>query len=115
MKTKLLITLFLAFGLLTACAKFDPHSMDMDQAVHNAKSRADHEALAQHYEDVAQEMRSKVEEHKKILSEYEREPWLLGRQVATGFDVHCKNLIRIYSQAAAENLEMAKMHREIAQ
>jgi hypothetical protein len=33
---------------------------------------------------------------------------------AIGFDVHCKNLIRIYSQAAEENLEMAKMHRELA-
>jgi ABC-type Fe3+-citrate transport system substrate-binding protein len=115
MKTQLLITLFVALGLLTACAKFDPHSMDMTQAVHNAKSRADHEALAQHYEDVAKEMQSKVEEHKKILSQYEREPWLFGKQEATGFGVHCKNLIQIYSQAAEENLEMAKMHKQLAE
>jgi len=113
MKTPLLIILFLALGLLTSCAEYDPHSIDMDQAVHNAKSKADHEALAQHYEEVAKEMQFKVEEHKKILSQYEREPWLWGRQ-AIGFDVHCKNLIRIYSQAAEENLEMAKMHRELA-
>ncbi|MBS3962902.1 MAG: hypothetical protein KGZ80_00160 [Methylomonas sp.] len=114
MKTKLLITLLLAFGLLTACAEFDPHSMDMNQALHNAKTKADHEALAQHYEVVAQEMQNKAEEHKKILSHYEREPWLMGKQAA-GFDVHCKNLIRIYSQAMEENLEMAKKHRLMAQ
>jgi hypothetical protein len=58
--------------------------------------------------------KTETEEHKKILSQYEREPWLFGRQEATGFGVHCKNLIRIYSQAAEENLEMAKMHRELA-
>lgn len=115
MKTKLLITLFLTIGLLSACAKYDPHSMDMSEAIHNAKSKADHEALAQHYEEVAQEMQNKVEEHKKILSEYQREPWLFGRQVATGFGGHCENLIRIYTQAAEENREMAEMHRNMAQ
>ncbi len=115
MKTKLLTTLLLALGLLAACAEFDPHSMDMGQAIHNAKTKADHEALAQHYEDVAQEMQKKVEEHKEILNQYERAPWQFGRQVATGYGVHCKNLIQIYSQAVDENLEMAKMHREMAQ
>ncbi len=33
MKTKLLITLFLAFSLLTACAEKNPHPMDMSKAV----------------------------------------------------------------------------------
>jgi len=115
MKTKLLITLLLALGLLSACAEFNPHPMDMNQAVHNAKTKADHEALAQHYEEVAKEMQLKVEEHKKILSEYQREPWLIGKQQATGFGVHCQRLIDVYEKAAEENLEMAKMHREMAQ
>jgi hypothetical protein len=115
MKTNTLIILLLTLGLLSACAGFDPHSMDMNQAVHNAKTKADHEALAQHYEGVAKEMQLKVEEHKKTLTEYQREPWLLGKQQAAGFDVHCKNLINIYEKAAEENLEMAKMHREMAQ
>lgn len=115
MKTSLLIILFLALGLLTSCAEYNPHSMDMDQAVHNAKSKADHEALAQHYEEVAKEMQAKVDEHKKILSEYEREPWLIGKQQATGFGVHCQRLIDVYQKAAEENLEMAKMHRELAE
>jgi hypothetical protein len=113
MKTSLLIILFLALGLLTSCAEYDPHSMDMDQAVHYAKSKADHEVLAQHYEEVAKEMQLKVEEHKKILSQYEREPWVFGKK-ATGFGVHCQRLIDVYQKAAEENLEMAKMHRELA-
>jgi hypothetical protein len=115
MKTSLLIILFLALGQLTSCAEYDPHSMDMNQAVHNAKSKADHEALAQHYEEVAKEMQAKVDEHKKILSEYEREPWLIGKQQATGFGVHCQRLIDVYQKAAEENVEMAKMHRELAE
>jgi len=65
MKTKLLITLLLALGLLAACAEMNPHPMDMSQSVQNAESKADHEALAQHYEETAKEMQLKVDEHKK--------------------------------------------------
>ena len=43
MKTKLLITLLLTFGILAACAEMNPHPMDMSQAVQNAESKADHE------------------------------------------------------------------------
>ncbi len=112
MKTKLLITLLLALGLLTSCSEMNPRPMDMSQAVQNATSKDDHEALAQRYEEVAKEMQSKVEEHKKMLSQYKRAPWLFGKQ-ATGFGVHCENLIRIYSESVEENLEMAKMHRQM--
>ncbi|EGW20306.1 hypothetical protein [Methylobacter tundripaludum] len=112
MKTKLLITLLLALGLLSACAEFNPHSMDMNQAVHNAKTKADHEALAQHYEEAAREMQVKVEEHKKLLSQYQSKSYLYGRQ-AEDFKAHCERLIDVYEKAAEENLSMAKMHRQM--
>ena len=111
--TKALLTTSLTLGLLAGCAQPNPHPMDMTSAIQSAKTKADHEALAEHYEQAAKEAEAKVEEHKKILSQYEREPWLFGRQ-ATGFGEHCKNLIQIYSRAMEENLEMAKMHRELA-
>ncbi len=113
MKTKLFITLILTLGLLSACSEMNPHPMDMSLAVQNAESKADHEALAKHYEEAAKEMQLKVEEHKKILIQYQREPWLIGKQQATGFGVHCQRLIDVYEKAAEENLEMAKMHRQM--
>lgn len=112
MKTELLIILFLTFGLMSACTEFDPHAMDMDQALHNPKTQADHEALAQHYENVAEAMQRKVDEHKEILSHFDREPWLAGRQ-AQDFKAHCERMIDIYENAAEENLEMAKLHRQM--
>ncbi|WP_411725927.1 hypothetical protein [Methyloglobulus sp.] len=112
MKTQLLITLLLALGLLTACAKMNPHPMDMSVAVRNAGSKADHEALAQHYEVVANEMQLKVDEHKKLLSQYESKSYLYGRQ-AQSFKDHCQWLINAYEKAVEENLEMAKMHRQM--
>jgi len=61
MKTKLLITLLWVLGLLSACSEMNPHPMDMRLAVQNAVSKADHEALAKHYEETAKEMQLKVE------------------------------------------------------
>ncbi|MDP1666678.1 MAG: hypothetical protein Q8L79_16325 [Methylobacter sp.] len=112
MKTKLLITLFLALGLLAACAEMDPHPMNMDLAVQNASSKADHEALAKHYEEAAEEMRVKAEEHKKLLRQYQSKSYLYGRQ-AEDFKAHCQKLADVYEKAAEENLSMAKMHRQM--
>ncbi len=112
MKTQLLIALFLVVGLLAACAEMNPHPMDMNLAVQNAKTKADHEALAQHYEEAAKDMQLKVEEHKKLLRQYEAKSYQYGRQ-AQDFQAHCERLINDYEKAAEENLEMAKMHRQM--
>jgi endonuclease III len=112
MKTKLLITLLLALGLLAACSEMNPHPMDMSQALQNAESKADHEALAQHYEEAAKEMQLKVDEHKKLLSQYQSKSYLYGRQ-AEDLKAHCQRLIDVYEKAAEENLSMAKLHRQM--
>jgi hypothetical protein len=112
MKTKLLITLFLILGLMAACAERNPHPMDMSQAVQNAESKADHEALAIHYEETAKEMQLKVDEHKKLLSQYESKSYLYGKQ-AQELKAHCQRLIDIYEKAVEENLSMANLHRQL--
>ncbi len=112
MKTNFLITLLLALGLLTACAEMNPHPMDMSQAVQSATTKADHEALAKHYEEAAAEMQLKVDEHKKLLSQYEAKGYLYGRQ-AQSFRDHCEVLINAYEKAAEANRAMAEMHRQM--
>lgn len=110
MKTNLLITLILTFSLLNGCAEMNPHPMDMAQAVQNASSKADHEALAEHYEAAAADMQIKVDEHKKLLAQYDAKSYLYGKQ-AEDLKAHCKRLIDVYEKAVEENLSMAKMHR----
>jgi endonuclease III len=112
MKTQLLITLLLAFGLLSACSEMNPHPMDMTQAVQNAETKADHQALAEHYEEAAKEMQLKVDEHKKLLDQYESKSYLYGRQ-AEDLKAHCRRLIEVYEKAAEANLSMAKLHRQL--
>jgi hypothetical protein len=112
LKAKLLIALLLALGLATACSEMVSHPMDMTQAVENAKSKADHEALARHYEEAARDMQLKADEHKKLLSQYEAKGYLYGKQ-ALDLQAHCRRLINAYEKAAEENLEMARLHQQL--
>lgn len=114
MKKLILMTLLLTLGLLAACAEMNPHPMDMSQAVLNAKTSADHEALAQHYDEAADEMQLKVDEHKKLLDQYESKAYLYGRQ-AQSFKNHCQWLLNSYEKAVEENRKMAELHRTMAQ
>jgi hypothetical protein len=113
MRTKLLISLFLILGLVVACAERNPHPMDMSQAILNAESKADHEALAKHYEEAANEMQLKADEHKKLLDQYQSKSYLYGRQ-AEDLKAHCRELINFYEKAAATNRKMAAIHQQMA-
>lgn len=113
---KALLTASLTLGLLASCAQTNPHSMDMTASVQSAKTKADHQALADHYEAVAKDMDNKGEEHKKILAQFLKDPHDYPKSYLGGnFENHCKRLINIYEQAADANREMAKMHRQMAQ
>ena len=112
MKTIISFAVLAFLGLLASCT-INPHPMDMTQAVQNAKTRSDHEALAKHYEDAAKEMQEKVDDHKKMLGQYEANKALYGKQ-AQGLISHCQGLVRVYEQAAAENKSMAESHRQMA-
>lgn len=111
---KILTTFALAasLGLLASCS-INPHSMDMTQAVQSARTRADHENLAKHYEDAAKEMQATAANHKQMLARYEANRGLYGKQ-AQSLISHCQGLVRIYEQAAAENMSMADSHRQMA-
>ena len=113
MKMWLSLLVLIILGLLTSCAQTNPHPMDMTQAVQNAKTPTDHTSLAKHYEDAAKEMRSKVQEHKKMLQEYESNTSHFGRQ-ALDLQAHCRNLINAYEQAVKANMDMADSHRKMA-
>lgn len=112
MKTITALALAATLGLLGSCT-INPHSMDMTEAVQSAKTRGDHENLAKHYEDAAKDMQAKAAEHKKMLAHYEANKVLYGKQ-AQSLTSHCQGLVRVYEQAATENLSMAESHRLMA-
>ncbi|HYE36922.1 hypothetical protein [Methylocaldum sp.] len=115
MKVRILLAVLAMFGLLASCAEPSRHPMDMSVAVQSAKTGADHQALADHYEAVARDMENKAEEHRQILAEFRKDPHDYPREYKGGsFEAHCKRLIDIYERAAAANRDMAEDHRQMA-
>lgn len=112
MKTLTALALVALFGLLGSCT-IGPIPMEITQAVQNAKTRSDHESLARYFEEAAKDLQAKSAEHKKLLTQYETNKGLYGKQ-ASSLISHCQGLIRIYEQAAIENLRMVEAHRQMA-
>lgn len=110
----LMLVVFGLFGLLTSCAPLEPYQMDMTKEIRNAKTPSDHNELAQHYEDTAKEMQRIVEEHKRMLAEYEAQRQYYGKR---GLDMEsmCHALIYVYEQATKQNMDLAKSHRLMAE
>lgn len=106
------VAVFAVLGLLASCT-INPHTMDMTEAIQNAKTRSDHEVLARHYEDAAKEMQEKADDHKKMLGKYEANKVLYGKQYQSLMS-HCQGLVRVYEQAAADNRSMAESHHQLA-
>ncbi|MCE7914480.1 MAG: hypothetical protein DYH15_07305 [Nitrosomonas sp. PRO4] len=73
----------------------------------------DHVALAKHYEVLAKEAETKLQENKAVLEEYENHSYYYGRQ---GQDVksHTTANIREYEKLLAESLSNADTHHRIA-
>ena len=114
MKFKSVFVTLAVLGLLASCAHLDPHPMDMSSAIRNAKTKADHNALARHYEDAAKRMQEKAQVQKNKLAEYEVHSYYYGR-VTEDLKEHTKALVRLYEEAAEANTKLAGAQRQMAE
>ncbi len=118
------LALVLAILTLGGCAAEGPiKPADFEQKIEAAHTRADHQEIAAVYEQQAEGDRVAVERHRGLARAYER-GYIAGGTRARGSSIarrenkslaaHCENLVRIYQQAAEENLALAKEHRRLA-
>ncbi|SEK65830.1 hypothetical protein [Nitrosovibrio tenuis] len=116
MKEKFPAILFM-LGLLTSCVPMSPYeivdSPVLRKTVENARTRDDHQALTKHFETLAEEMRKKAEEQRKLLQHYEEKGYLYGRQ-AQDRRSHTWALMLKYEKAAKTSRINAASHRKIA-
>lgn len=103
MKTKLLVPLFLVC-LLPACSTMNSHATDVDLIVQ-------HDALIRHFEEEANQIQMKIDEHKKFLSQFESKSYVYGRH-AEDLKTHSEEVINLYEKAVAANREMVEMLRD---
>ena len=96
---------------MSACTPIGKMTHDMDAMIRNARTKADHEVLATHYEQEAKALQDKAAEHRKMAQAYASSGWPRTR----GLTEHCDVLARGYQDAAKENLALAKEHHELAE
>jgi hypothetical protein len=83
---------------------------NIEQMIAEAKTPADHEAIAAYYDKEAQEAHKKHAEHQKMKEWYKNTPVMSKG----GFSTHCDSLISYDDKTAKEYEALAKLHREMA-
>ena len=102
-----------ALLLISACAPLGKMTHDMDVMIQKATTKADHEALATHYEQEAKALQAKAADHRSMGQAYANSG---GYAVTKGNLLqHCESLASTYERAAGGNLELAKQHRQLAE
>ena len=96
-----------------ACTPVGKMTHDMDAMIQSATTKADHEALAMHYEQEAKALQAKAAEHRAMAQAYAKST-LYGKMKSSLLQ-HCDILASEYQTAADENLELAKQHRRLVE
>ncbi|MBX9964374.1 MAG: hypothetical protein K2Y35_15040 [Burkholderiales bacterium] len=78
-----------------------------------AKTKSDHEALAQAYDRSAATAKVEAQRHRDLAKAYLGTPGARGTGTL-GMASHCENLAGLYDAAAKEYEELAKAHRATA-
>jgi hypothetical protein len=112
----LLVTLLILVGP-TAVRALD--AADLPAAIENAKTAADHEAIAAHYEAQAKAARTEAERHRSMGAIYKKHSaHTAGKATRTALDKtmppHCDELATSYEAAAKQYDAMAAAEREAA-
>jgi hypothetical protein len=97
-----------AFGYLPFSSAQE--GKNIEQMITEAKTPADHEAIAAYYDKEAQEAHKKHAEHQKMIEWYKNTPMMSKG----GFRTHCDSLISLDDKTAKQYEALAKLHREMA-
>lgn len=73
-----------------------------------------HESLAQHHLNIVDEAKTKLQEHKNNLEDYELHSHYYGRG-GQDFRSHETANVRLYEEIIAENSKAAELHQQMAE
>jgi hypothetical protein len=105
----------LALAVVAGCkAKDALVPQDWALAVQTAESRDAHQRLADHYNEVAQNLLAQAEEERRILINYLSAPHKYGKRIQD-LKSHAQAEIRGLELAARESQQLAEYHRQLAQ
>jgi hypothetical protein len=83
---------------------------NLDQMITNAKTPAEHEAIAAFYEQQATDAKRKAELHRNTADTYRK----LKISKPVGMAEMCEGIAAMWAKIAADNSRLAEAHREMA-
>lgn len=113
MKEILIPALILATLVSSGCAtKADRPAQDWTTAAQKAGTTEEHEALAKHFDELAQTARANAEAERQALADYQARPHRYGRRIK---DLRARSsaLLRDFEASANDAAQMAELHRQI--
>ncbi len=99
---------FLTLLPLLTLSMFASSVMAQNEINHN-----DHAALVKHYENIAKEAETNLQENKEVLKQYEAHPYYYGRK-GQELQSHTSANIREYEKTVKESKIHADLHRKMA-
>lgn len=88
------------------------HHASMESMIRNAKTPADHEALAQLYDSAALRLDDYASRQEMLATLYAAP--VAGRRSFQNLAMHLANIAKYQREAAGEYRELANQHRELA-
>ena len=85
-------------------------SDNLNQAIANAKTPAEHEAIAAYYEQEAADTKKKADLHRHVAETYRK----LGISKPVGMAEMCDDIAAMWDKIAADQEKLAKAHTEMA-
>ena len=80
----------------------EAQTFNLEKAVTEAKTPADHEAIASYYDKEAATAKDKAAEHRRLAENY-RTQAASGRAPLQPMGLHCQQLAQTYESAAADD------------
>lgn len=97
-----------AYTILASCAHMNTSVTAPAEIADN-----DHVSWVKHYENVAREARTRLQENRKILQDYEARPYYYGRR-GQDLQSHTSANIRAYEKILQESLRFVELHNRMA-
>jgi len=97
----------------------EAEKFDVEKAVTGAKTPADHEAIASHYDREVATAQARAEKHRKLAEAYRNITGKGQFYNITGkgrfqMEDHCRQLVQHYERVVAANAALAEAHRQMA-
>ena len=109
---RILTVAFLAMSVsMGAFAQAASTPTELADQIIAAKTKTDHEAIASVFDKQSETDKAMAARHLSMATAYTYAPWTKGGGAA--MVKHCKDLAKSYKASAANNADMAKMHRAI--